>query len=1287
MFNAAPSKPASATVAEVAPQGAIEYQKEREQIEINQSPDNQIMTEDELPLPFEIEEAEPEAPVDSVESDSLALPEGVEEPAKPQNVPDQFTDQNYVAQLKQTKDLLASTEGERLESQKKKKIGELFSPQGNTSLVGMALSGVWDAVFSKMEEEHFVEDPEERRGIFDGVLEDAKAGFFGQDIHPERGDSTKNRLNFLFKPFEVVTAAIAAPFSDTSAQVQRNQQKAQSAILNAVRTGKAIDPDFAASLNMSEEELKKSAGPELARVLNMTDAELAEMNISDENLEKVNSHPLVKFLDAMDKAEAAVTEKVESGYGDPNINFGEAVMTEQAPNIPAGAQKAGGAIINMLTDPTTLAGLFSIKVAQLGMKRAKDVNPGASYTGLMQEGVTQLADDIKRITAIEPDPTKFSELGELAAKADAGDVEALTQLNVKLSQIPKVAEHIKQLDVETVAKQNKEIDSVLGSPNSPAFTINSTEQGDQLDINLSSFNDDTDIDNLIEAFAKRSEADVKRYGVDEAKYVELSQAAAVDIADIVGKPAKDFSPSEVIAYKQALQTTATQLGKLAKKADASDATPLQQAAYEKTLGIFSVLANKATDAKMQQAQLRDIYKVAEKGGVKRIRETMTLVEGVKMDGYTNAALRKALAEQTDPMALAKTAAATSRLEKLPGAYMEILTNATISSLDTQATNIKSNLGTALMMPVQTYTQSLSALARADLKQAQIHAKDGMAQLSGLSEGVSDVLKMSFTKSTWDSQGLPMELRKTSEMARQEIKHKVSSDHLELSGPLGVLTDVTGKYVRVPGAALLVADRGFKTLNYRMQTHSTAMKMAQAATDNPEDAYQIYKTLKNNPTDEMIVQGIDIAEQNTFTSSLGNGLAGQAQKTLAKAPFAQPWFMFFKTTTNIFKRGLKDSAPGVIKQHGMHVLEKSARGDVARARLTLGFAAPTAIVASMDNMDIVGRLDYKDPHDRFMIDQGVPEYSIRTGTDDNGKPTYFQYGKFEPLRAVLGLAANYKQAMNMYRQVDPETGQENPVAEELFKAVAAPFVHTYTDNYMVENVGGAMGLLDAVNTGKEDLLAKELERLTTSVVFNNFASNLNNKYVDGNYRYADDTVSRIKNRLFILSQENGSQVTAWGDSRIRPRNVGVDYLSSTVSLGQAFDEFDEEVVNKGVMLEEPPKKIDAGDGIMLKLSGHQRTMFGTLRGKGIPGEDPKGLGGELKPQFIDIMTSDDYLTKLSDKERRQVLQDFWTNRTAAVKAYMRKTDPELQAQYEEKLMLLQMQTEKSRQAPANFGDRP
>lgn len=1251
--NIAPSTPEFATLAEVSTPASTRYREEKEQIHINRSVENSIMSDDELPLPF------------TVENETSTESQGSEETPENEDttvIPEQFTDETYTKQLKQYKELMASPELERQRLQKEKdtKLTQLFNPQGNTSLVGMAISSVWDSLFSKIEEEHFVQNPEDRRGYLERLGEDASAGFFGQDLHPERGDRTSDRLSFLFKPFEVLTAAVFAPFSEKSAKVQENQQRAKALILESSRTGVPISPEIA-----------------------------QELNATPEDLQEATKHPIIAAMDALDLSKQAVIQKVTSDYGDPSIDFGQAVMEEQVPNAPAPVKTAGAVVLNILTDPTTVAGAFTAKAAQLGLKRAQNIDPSATYKGLMQEGVTQIADDIKRLTSVDIDKTKLSDLGDLAARADTGDVEALSKLNVELSKIPEISNHVKKIDDEVIQARNLEIDQVLGNPNSKSFDIKDTDKGIELDLNLSSFNDDSDLDELVKAFSDRAEKDIAKFGVkSEEKFIEFSEAAATDIQNILGKPVKDFTPSETIAYRQALQTTASHLGKLAKRADAPNATPLEQIAYEKTLGIFTALANKATDAKNQQAVLKDIYKVGEKGGVKRVREVLSLVEESKGVGHTDAAIRKALAEQNDPELLAKTAASASRLSKLPGAYMEALTNATISSLDTQATNIKSNLGTALMMPIQTFTQSLSAVARADLRMAQTHAQDGLAQLAGLSEGLSDILKMSFTKSNWDSQGLPNELKKTSELARQEIKHKISSENLDLQGPLGILTDVTGKYVRVPGAALLVADRGFKTLNYRMQIHSTAMKIGRdAAKTNNEDALQIYNTLKNNPTDDMLVQAIDVAEQNTFTQSLGNGRAGDVQKFLAKTPVAQPFFMFFKTTTNILKRGLQDSAPGVLKQHAQNILENSARGDVARARITLGLALPTALVASMDNTDIVGRLDYNDPHDRFMLDMGVPEYSIKTGEDEKGNPTYFEYGKFEPLRAILGLAANYKHAANMYRAVDPETGQENPVAEELFKAVASPFVHTYTDNYMIENVGGVLNILDAVNTGKEETLVKELERLTGSVVFNNFMSNINNTYIDGTFRYADDYVSRIKNRIAVLSQQNSAQVTAWGDSRIRPRNVGIDYLSSTVSLGQSFDKFDEEIINKGVMLEEPPKTIDAGDGIILKLSGPLRTEYGILRGKGIPGQDPKALGGELKPQMIDIMLSDDYLAKATDREKRQLLQDMWTARGAAVKSYMMQNNEELKQQYEEKLLLLEMQNIKSRNNPTPFGERP
>ena len=389
-------------------------------------------------------------------------------------------------------------------------------------------------------------------------------------------------------------------------------------------------------------------------------------------------------------------------------------------------------------------------------------------------------------------------------------------------------------------------------------------------------------------------------------------------------------------------------------------------------------------------------------------------------------------------------------------------------------------------------------------------------------------------------------------------------------------------------------------------------------------------------------------------------------------------------TNIAKKNIRDSAIGGVFRDLPRALSKTGhQQDLAIARIELGTLAPIALVAAMDDR-VIGSLDHTNAADAILIDNNVPEYSIRLDDGPDGLPQYLLYGKYEPLRAVIGLIANYKAAWAHYDRVNPETGvptEGTDLAIDVVELVMGPFIQTITDNYMLENIGGIMTFIEALQ-GEADnaTIYKEFHRLTTSAVFTNLVNNVNSTYFDDNFRYADDALQKIYSRNIGLSQLNESQYNAWGDERLRSRYVGPDYISSVVSPRYSMDEIDLEIGNMEVMLDKPPKNLDI-DGVLVPLTGPQKSLFSQIRGKGVP-----DAFGPIKPKFAEMMSDPDYLA-MGPYERKEQLNSLWSEQTRHTRDYMIRYNPEIKALYETRLIQKEIARLKGRANAQPVGQQP
>jgi hypothetical protein len=586
------------------------------------------------------------------------------------------------------------------------------------------------------------------------------------------------------------------------------------------------------------------------------------------------------------------------------------------------------------------------------------------------------------------------------------------------------------------------------------------------------------------------------------------------------------------------------------------------------------------------------------------------------------------------------------------ALFEVFVNNILSAPKTHSINITSNTYTLLMRPSEKFLEGMSAAARLDFQKASVDMRQFGAQLAGIMEGLTDIVKLSGIFG--DHKVLiPEELTRLSEMHRMRHIPKITAEAWNLTGPMGAFVDYAGKTIRFPGTALLKEDIGFKLLHYRMAVNEDAVAKAMAKGTSPSEVQTLYNILRKHPGESVKSHAIDIANYYTFTNSLGT-LGKSVLKARTNAPGLRYIIPFFQTPTNIVKFGVRHSVFGNIYKDLRHSHRLNAAGDIARAKIAMGTFIPALILSQLDE-NVTGAGDIHTPMGRFMEENGRPEYSIRN--TETGK--WISYKAIEPLRTVLGLATSVKEAI---MHMDPEAEGYTEQVQEIVGAMAAPFMKVATDNYLLPQLKDLFYGLEAVRKGDMRFAEKHFARIGSAIVIPNIVSSANKALFDPTFRRAETFMEVIKSKIPGLSRSLPGYHNLWGDEAGMPDSFGPDIISPFHVRPGSEDEVDKEIIkvhrNIGINVPYEVKQIQG-----IELSSRQKANFQIAVGKGIPQE---GLP-PLKDTIREVL-NDANIERLGDEAKAQLIEYQINNRRNTISQWMLLNDPDLANKYEEKQKL-------------------
>lgn len=497
-------------------------------------------------------------------------------------------------------------------------------------------------------------------------------------------------------------------------------------------------------------------------------------------------------------------------------------------------------------------------------------------------------------------------------------------------------------------------------------------------------------------------------------------------------------PMEVVlASRQVLNDSANRLLSLGKKVHEGAATDVEKLQLRRQLAFHSDYLAGFMGLRADVGRTLGVFKIpvgTEKTKINRMKELVETMNGKNLDK-----IAETLAN-VDSLSGVNTLAKEYNRSKLRGVLETNFISSILSGLRTQEINF---LGNGLFQTMniaergmagvigRARATTMSALGRPLSPEEQTFAGEAAAQLWGSMTAWRDALKLAW--------GTAKSGESLDAMAKLELpkRRSISSENLEVGGPLGRVVDLMGSAEDIPFRGLLIGDEFWKTIAHRADLareayrSATIKQMTDGLSDHEMAAH--IKDIMENPPAEISERAVDYTLYSTFQNPLGpHGIAAQgAVQQIPGLKFLAP---FIRTPTNIFKAAWAERSP-------LGLFSARIRGDIAKggpqrdlalARIAMGVATVTYIASLADSGKVTGGGPENHAARKVWLLTHKP-YSIRIDDPVNGQTTWQSYERAEPLAYIIGATADAVEYLNI-RDPDLELDSDAEVAQQYFTAI-------------------------------------------------------------------------------------------------------------------------------------------------------------------------------------------------------------------------------------------------------------
>lgn len=734
------------------------------------------------------------------------------------------------------------------------------------------------------------------------------------------------------------------------------------------------------------------------------------------------------------------------------------------------------------------------------------------------------------------------------------------------------------------------------------------------------------------------------------------------LLDLIRTPIKDIGRSDMYAMRMTLVS----LGELTTEAAAMalKGNPMGDVLLRNYLGLTGIMLRKTAGvSRLWGSQLRSLKITPGVADVKSQYLAMKQIvdSTVQKDWKYNRLLKKLVVAGKNPGVVIPLMEGSITGKKTLNALFEIFVNSILSSPLTHAVNLTSTAVRMAMEPLTSGLASVNAIANFRFADASEHFRDIYNMTGGFMEGVSEAFRLGTRKLSnkrlFKDFNYPVRIGPDADMAKIMYNPAIKSENYGLTGVIGKAVDIFGYAVRVPGSALMGEDTFMKMIAYRMKLNTYASKWARESGKNFADRKALYRVYKKHPPLSLNKMAMKDADEMLFHKRLGK-VGESVNATLKITPGVRWMIPFFRTPTNLVKEGVRHTPFGLMyKEMRSKVMMANADGDLVRAKLVMGPLMAGSIMSLMGE-NITGDIDTKSPSGKFLNEQGRNKYTITFAGEYE-----FSYANIEPLRFMIGMFAKLRDISTNADMNDPN---EEPIAKAAFNTVIGAFVGTAFDNYMLQNVGQIVNILDAAANGNSDAFLEAIQDIIVSGSTPQMVAQWN-KQKSKYFIQADTFMEKFRKRIWGISPGLYHHRNAFGEKIEVPHGTGPpgEFLNSAYesTWSKTFDAYSplrfrrhkihpvsQAIIDLGIPIKGPVKQIK---GIPLLNRPDLRDRVNKLAG---------GVGDyTVKKTLIEYMNMPVWET-ISDASKKKVIMNVFNSSRSNAKRIVFSESKWLQEQW-------------------------
>jgi hypothetical protein len=734
------------------------------------------------------------------------------------------------------------------------------------------------------------------------------------------------------------------------------------------------------------------------------------------------------------------------------------------------------------------------------------------------------------------------------------------------------------------------------------------------DLNLARINTPEDVQAAIVGMADRMAKDVnlaRRGVVTDAQAIESANGMdwVQSMAD--RRPGQAMNKEEVIAYRMALNSSGTQLVKLAKAVE-DNPSLANQFAFRRATSVHAAIQNEFFGARAEAGRALGAFKTEVGTPASYLRNVDSLI--ADMGGANSAVelarkIREAAAKgdsELNQMVRGGAMARTREIVKL------VYTNALLSGVGTPTINVAGN---GMMLGLNLITRAISPrMAGMFGGNATTKVGEAAALVHGYQQAVRDIFRLNPFEAVerikgTDGRMLPTALREQGvfrgmapgldDAAPAGIKLRAEREEAGMASgrplsagawrvnedsPLGRVLDIMQMVFEAPSNINSLTDDAFKTIAARGELHAQAFRKVTTEGLEGEVARARMAELLTNPTDDMLKAAEFEMHDLTFTretpgmaAALGD-LRRFMDNNPTPIPFGTVVFPFIKTPANLISTGIRYSplAP-FMRRFRDAMAEGGAAAETAKAQMALGTAMYSLFMGMAMDGDLTGagpgNPGQRDALQRVDENGGTvfQPYSVRIND------RWVSFERLDPVGQGMGLVADLA---DLFKNSDWDSDRNGEVDEAIVHGIMAMSSAFFDKTSLrgVMEIVQAMG--DRTGAKGEKMI---MARASGAIPFSS-ALRMTRRGEDEYLRETHNVVTAMMNTMPGLSDDLPVQRDLWGRERTYQTGLGTTYdaimpVQTRAAGGSAIDL---EILNNGVSVTMPPRSIDVmGESVSLK----------------------------------------------------------------------------------------------------------